>query len=223
MPDKDNFRKLPGCPENLRASFWRSRNLHEIDPLFAKKIKENGIKSVLDLRGDKERAEKNDDILFLKENGVRYDVAPIFDILHYGDTTLLKGKLSNDYIDILANHKEELLVVFKKLSQLEKPVLFHCNAGKDRTGIVAMLLLGLNEIDSKTILEDYEKTEENLPLMKERGYVSYAGKRPDFVCHARKETMEETLAFLLSRYSFPDYLLSLGLAQEELSLLKLSF
>ena len=35
-------------------------------------------------------------------------------------------------------------------------ILFHCTAGKDRTGITAMLLLGLAEVGDGHVLDDYD-------------------------------------------------------------------
>ena len=181
--------------------------------MLADKILSAGIRSVLDLRGRKETAAKPDDLAFLKRNRIFYRNAPIEDILHYGDLSRLSGFLWKDYVDVLDNHRAELAFAFRQLSILPKPILFHCNAGKDRTGILAMLLLGLNGIDEETILEDYAKTEENLPLMKDMGYVAY-GERPDFVCHALPKTMAQAVAHVMSLGGFRAYLLSLGLEAE---------
>ena len=221
LPDKDNFRNLPGCPPNKRASFYRSRNLHGIDKAFQEKILTSRIRSVIDLRGEEEWKAKEDDLSFLKENGIQYVPCGIRDILHYGDEKSLKDRLSNDYLDILFHHQDALLSVFQNLARLPKPILFHCNAGKDRTGVVAMLLLGLNDIPKEVILKDYHRTEENLPLMAKEGYIHYKGERPDFVCHAMKKTMEETIDYLLRKTSYRKYLLSLGISLKELASLSL--
>lgn len=45
--------------------------------------------------------------------------------------------------------------LFRELAEAEVPVLFHCTAGKDRTGWAAALLLHLAGVDDDTILEDY--------------------------------------------------------------------
>lgn len=45
--------------------------------------------------------------------------------------------------------------LFGELAEAEGPVLFHCTAGKDRTGWAAALLLHLAGVDDATILEDY--------------------------------------------------------------------
>src|SRR6266496_975922 len=41
-------------------------------------------------------------------------------------------------------------------------VIFHCGAGRDRTGLLALLLLALVEVEPESIAEDYELTTEPL-------------------------------------------------------------
>lgn len=43
---------------------------------------------------------------------------------------------------------------------LRRPAVFHCTAGKDRTGLLAAILLGLLGVDRETIVEDYMLTNE---------------------------------------------------------------
>ena len=38
------------------------------------------------------------------------------------------------------------------------PAVYHCAGGKDRTGIISALLLGLAGVDRETILDDYTMT-----------------------------------------------------------------
>jgi protein-tyrosine phosphatase len=45
--------------------------------------------------------------------------------------------------------------LFRELAEADAPVLFHCTAGKDRTGWAAALLLHLAGVDDETILADY--------------------------------------------------------------------
>ena len=49
-----------------------------------------------------------------------------------------------------------------------QPVVFHCAAGKDRTGLVAMLLLGLLGVDPDIIGADYALTDARMPILLER-------------------------------------------------------
>ena len=48
--------------------------------------------------------------------------------------------------------------LFRALEAGETPILFHCSAGKDRTGVVAMLILLALGASDETICADYERT-----------------------------------------------------------------
>lgn len=52
--------------------------------------------------------------------------------------------------------------LFKRLAAGELPLVFNCTAGKDRTGIVAALILNVLGVPRDTILEDYVLTNELL-------------------------------------------------------------
>ena len=48
--------------------------------------------------------------------------------------------------------------LFRALEAGETPILFHCSAGKDRTGVAAMLILLALGASDETICADYERT-----------------------------------------------------------------
>ena len=50
--------------------------------------------------------------------------------------------------------------LFRALEAGETPVLFHCSAGKDRTGVAAMLILLALGASAETIAADFVKTNE---------------------------------------------------------------
>jgi protein-tyrosine phosphatase len=86
------------------------------------------------------------------------------------------------------------------------PALFHCTAGKDRTGIAAALLLSVLGVDDSVILDDYELTnifrsnrriEELRPQFESAG-VDIEKVRP--FLSARRPVMEATLAHLHDTY-----------------------
>ena len=45
--------------------------------------------------------------------------------------------------------------VLKVLAEAESGVLFHCTAGKDRTGVVSAIILMLCGVERETIVRDY--------------------------------------------------------------------
>lgn len=52
--------------------------------------------------------------------------------------------------------------------QAERPLLIHCAAGKDRTGIVAAMVLGLIGVELEAIVGDYMRSRAAMPWMLER-------------------------------------------------------
>jgi protein-tyrosine phosphatase len=59
--------------------------------------------------------------------------------------------------------------LFTTMSKLDHPVLFHCTAGKDRTGWAAASLLRLLGVDEDTVIEEYLRS--NAPVLE--GFAPY--------------------------------------------------
>jgi len=57
-----------------------------------------------------------------------------------------------------------LRAIFQSVVDLELALLFHCSAGKDRTGFCAAMVLGLVGVGTDTILRDYAFTDEAVDL-----------------------------------------------------------
>ena len=82
--------------------------------------------------------------------------------------------------------------------------MFHCSAGKDRTGVLAALILAFLGVPDETIVEDYHLSGEAMVRLLERLKAEY----PDNVDEVERfapavlkvvpETMEEFLAGLRS-------------------------
>lgn len=70
------------------------------------------------------------------------------------------------YVSILAASATPFATIARTVleaSRTERPgVLFHCTAGKDRTGLAAAILLLVAEAPREAIVEDYTQTEKNL-------------------------------------------------------------
>lgn len=76
--------------------------------------------------------------------------------------TLPEAKIRAAVIELYARMTTEpdFMAVFRKIFSLllrndAVPLVFHCMAGKDRTGIVAALILSALDIDEETIMQDY--------------------------------------------------------------------
>ena len=71
--------------------------------------------------------------------------------------TEMSGKIIEKYFKNSVSEKLNYYVpVFESLTNTDNfPLLFHCVAGKDRTGIVSAFLLGILDVDESVIIEDY--------------------------------------------------------------------
>ena len=80
----------------------------------------------------------------------RYKIVPIVKEFIPGAVTNADNELDYRVVDMLHNP--------------DGAFLFHCMAGKDRTGLAAALILHILDVPQETILQDYMLTAEYLPL-----------------------------------------------------------
>ncbi|MGL5686563.1 MAG: tyrosine-protein phosphatase, partial [Vagococcus fluvialis] len=122
----------------------------------------------IDLRGEKETTERPDDSL----TGVDYvNIDILKDVKGQGASfeDLLKGAGTAD-IGMLELYEELVLTDGARrgyqqfleliLNKPKSPILFHCFAGKDRTGMAAAIILKSLNVSDKLIFDDYLKTNE---------------------------------------------------------------
>lgn len=67
-----------------------------------------------------------------------------------------------NYPKKLYTHRAIYQKMLLRLSEGQTPLLFHCAAGKDRTGVGAALILSLLGIDDQQIIDDYLLTQNEL-------------------------------------------------------------
>jgi rhodanese-related sulfurtransferase len=66
------------------------------------------------------------------------------------------------YEFILDQTSKKLVEAFRIALEADGPVLVHCAAGKDRTGVVSALLLGAAGVRSDAVVADYVRTDQNM-------------------------------------------------------------
>ena len=156
-----NFRDLGGyaCDGGVTRwnVFYRSTSLHKADDEDLRMIKRLGIEAVLDLRYPHEQKERPD----RKIDGIRMKsislMGPVkVEDLRVNDTVEDTKTLIRMYRQIIFQSQDAVREAVQFLIQEEKPVLFHCAAGKDRTGVIAMLLLSSAGVADEDIIADYE-------------------------------------------------------------------
>jgi protein-tyrosine phosphatase len=161
-----NFRDLGGYPTNDgRHTRWRTLyradGLYRLTPDDANIVMNLGVRTVVDLRTNNEVRERG--TFPVKDHEVAYHHLPIIDAT-WGETQTPEF---NDEVEFLVWAYREMLAetaprfadAINLLSQQTVlPAVFHCAAGKDRTGILAALVLGVLGVDESIIAADYGLT-----------------------------------------------------------------
>ena len=211
-----NFRDLGGYPANggtiKKGCFYRSDALHRLSEDDLSWMEEKKITYVLDLRSRSEVEQAPDRI---RENFTYYSI-PMSDRMNDSQEALsIPERLSDLYI------KE----VMERIAERNgEPVVFHCAVGKDRTGVIAMLLLRLAGVSEEVVEADYSVSAENMKsifeeqrkIFKQRGI-----EISDVLLSSPKEEMEITLDYLDSTWGNAEtYLKECGVNAEDLEKLK---
>jgi hypothetical protein len=99
-------------------------------------------------------------------------------------------------------------------------VLFHCAAGRDRTGLVALLLLSLAGVEADAIADDYALSAPELaPLYAVFGQPD-PGPRIEAVLTERGLTPRDGVLDVLRDLDARAYLLAAGVAERDLDRLR---
>ncbi|GAA0343950.1 hypothetical protein GCM10008967_37990 [Bacillus carboniphilus] len=171
-----NFRDLGGYQtvDGRRVKqglLYRSGNLSRLTESDMEIIKPLGIKKICDLRGDDE-VERFPDPLIAE--AVWHHTPILSDEMmlgQVGEHTSFADQLRKTKPgELLLNLNKKMVSyrnAFRKvldvlLTEPQTPLLFHCMAGKDRTGAVAALILSVLGVPRNVILEDYLYTNETL-------------------------------------------------------------
>ncbi|QNP75807.1 GNAT family N-acetyltransferase [Streptomyces roseirectus] len=67
--------------------------------------------------------------------------------------------LAQRYLKTAEEGRKEIATALRLIADAHTPVAFHCVSGKDRTGLLAALLLTLLDVPDEVVIEDYSRTE----------------------------------------------------------------
>lgn len=152
-----NFREV--APGVLTPGLlYRSDALHRLTREGRGTLHELGIRLVIDLRSALDRRIGGRDRL--RGTGATRLSVPIDGAPRAFDPRTLT--LREIYETVLSRHQSDLGRVIRAVASADGPVLVHCTAGKDRTGLVVALILTALDVDRDLILADYSATAANL-------------------------------------------------------------
>ena len=162
-----NFRDLGGYRTSdgghtVWGQIYRADALHKLTAADLIAFERLGVRVVYDLRGDKERATHPNPfeaiqlaVVGQQDDGEGRAVDPGV----YRGTSDGERLLRDLYLGMLEHSGPLLGQLLTGLARSDhRPAVFHCHAGKDRTGIVAALILLVAGVSRDDILDDYELT-----------------------------------------------------------------
>ena len=110
--------------------------------------------------------------------------------------------------------------VYQCITHAPQGVLFHCSAGKDRSGVVSAILLLLAEVGDKDIIENYMMTKE----CNAKRFALARKNHPDLdinIIIPREEFMIRFLQLFREKYGDAEnYMRRIGVLPEEIEMIQ---
>ena len=234
-----NFRDVGGHP-TVDARFVRRGHVFRSDSLSGLSDRdvellrqEVGIRTVIDLRAGHEVGEYGHGPL---QAHVRQLHLPIVDSTREPEPTTRRQRkartfqtLDEIYLFMLEEYGTRFAAVLRVIADaVSQPVVFHCAAGKDRTGLTSALVLGLCGVADELIVADFAFTETRMPTIIARhterasgtdAAVEVAGQQYG----AQALTMATVLDALRAEHgSIENYAVSVGLEPDVIAALRAS-
>lgn len=217
-----NVRDIGGYKaENGKITKWkkfiRADGLESLSRSDIDKLLDYGLSIDIDLRSDMEYESWIDVLQDCSE--VDY-----YQVQLLKDLKITFGSLGGIYVNTADSCKKRFYEVFKIMADNpEKTILFHCAAGKDRTGMTAALLLMLAGVSKEDIITDYTVTTENLYSVLERFSYENEESLKDYLGSEGKY-IEKFINHIEKKYHGAEaYMKKIGLKENEVKTLKESF
>jgi protein-tyrosine phosphatase len=120
-----------------------------------------GVRAIVDLRLPTELADHPNPFAEPGDHGIVYTNVSFIDPAAAPPDAV--STLAEDYLQMLDRYRQGVAEAMAAIARApEGVVVIHCAAGKDRTGLISALLLGLVGVPAETIAADYAMTAELL-------------------------------------------------------------
>lgn len=175
-----NFRDLGGYPAaDGRRTRWRqlfrADGLSQLTTQDLDLLDRLGITTVIDLRTDLEAQTRG---RFPEGvDGVSYRHLPLTETLpgeEQASDWRQPGFVAARYLSMLSEGAEVVASAVRVLSdRCRRPAVFHCSMGKDRTGVLSAVLLGMLGVPDEIIANDYALSHEAMVGMLDKLRVEF--------------------------------------------------
>ncbi len=225
-PDLLNARDLGGLGSaSGQETAWRrvvrADNLNKLASTGVAALVSYGVHTVIDLRDPRELEKFPNPLAAAPPKGVVFINVPL---ISEGEWEAIKdpGRMAEGYVlTARLSHANIARAMLAVADASPGGVVVHCHAGKERTGIVAALLLSLTGIPDETVAEDWVASDAFLQplyeewLANETDPTIRAKRAEGFVTHA--EHILDVLTHIRGSYgSLEEYLLVGALTSDQI-------
>ena len=217
----ENMRDIGGYPINSRKCVSEGLIIRSNVPINLSEnslleLEKKGYGTIIDLRNDEEIAKKKG--VFFGNDKFQYNHIKI-----KGDGRIPDSKdgILESYIEMIEG-KEQIKKIFNIIAETKGGIIYYCNAGKDRTGVITAIILKLLGVDDKDIVIDYIASGIYLKEMLE-DYAKKMKNKKDIleIIKPNEETMFKVLNYISNKYSsIENYLISCGVEKNTLLKIK---
>jgi protein-tyrosine phosphatase len=230
LKNAGNVRDLGGYACDGGATNWktfiRADSISALDEEDIRFLLDYGVKTIIDLRTAAEIAAAPDPSRLIEQtschhiplmSGGQGDVKEIFNSPPIS--------LPDLYLATIQQEQPVIKTILETAASAQGALLFHCAAGKDRTGIVAALLLGVAGVSVPDMLANYEVTYtyiRNNPDM-----IEYANTFPPAflpTLYSPREYLEPMLEYIAQEHGgIREYLSRIGLSPDTVQRIREKF
>lgn len=170
-----NFRHVGGYAAHggkrvMARRIFRSDHLGSLTAGDARRMAELGLSRILDLRGVAERAAAPCVLAGVTVHSLPIEptiVQRLSDLIASGHElrpAQVVALMQDTYRGFVRGNTHRFAQVFSHLLESDEPTVFHCTAGKDRTGFAAALILRSLGVSEDDVMRDYLLTNERLKV-----------------------------------------------------------
>jgi protein-tyrosine phosphatase len=216
LPDNPNFRDFGGIVTSnglkIRPGMvFRSGDLGHLTDEEVGLLERLGLNSIIDFRSPREVDHRPDKAISTVVESLNLCIhdrsrekATWF--LRHSDAAGLESLLIDDYRVMVRENRPEFAAFLHYLSTTDNfPVVFHCAAGKDRTGLAAIFLLTALGVEWENISRDYFATNVHnasysQSMIEKINSLGYQGELMRPMLEVRKEYLDAALEVIDSDF-----------------------
>jgi protein-tyrosine phosphatase len=220
-----NFRDLGGyATVDGQRTRWRvlfrADGLGELTEADLDILRQLRIRTVIDLRTGHELEQSRFDV---EAHPVEFHHFPfIRSLVNPEDFQQAPGFLGTQYLQMLEDAAPQIAGALSALAAFEaRPAVFHCTAGKDRTGLLSAIVLSLLGVPEDTVVADYALSGAAMTRLRAKLLIKFPNGRllrdadSDAIFSADPSNMVALFAHLKERYgTVGEYATAIGVPDD---------